>query len=89
MTAPHAGTVAKVTVDDNRDAFVVGLFEQLDGGGSYLLLMCAVAEPSDQDRANGLDTYCLVDQDESVHYGGIVSAKLSGAVLTLRSEERV
>jgi hypothetical protein len=83
MTAPHTGTVAKVTIDDNRDAYVVGLFEQQDGGGSYLLLMCAAAEPSDQDRLNGLDTYCLVDQEESVHYGGIISAELAGAVLTL------
>ncbi|WP_051450890.1 Imm10 family immunity protein [Actinospica robiniae] len=83
MTAPHTGTVVKITIDDNRDAFVVGLFEQEDGSGSYLLLMCAAADPSDQDRATGLDTYCLVDQDESVHYGGIVSAELSGAVLTL------
>ncbi len=83
VTAPHTGTVAKVTVDDNRDAFVVGLFEQQDGSGSYLLLMCTAAEPSDHDRANGVDTYCLVDQDESLHYGGIVAAGLSGAVLTL------
>ena len=87
MPSPDFGTVALVTVEENKDAFVVGLSEDQTGEGAYLILQCGLTEPSASDAATGLDTYCLLDEEEAVQYGGVTRAALDGNILTLSLNE--
>jgi hypothetical protein len=81
MPSPDFDTVALVTVEETRDAFTVGLAENPGGEGAYLILQCALTPPDDQDAATGMDTYCLMDEQGAVHYGGIHRAELTDAAL--------
>jgi hypothetical protein len=83
MPSPEFRTAALVTVEENQDAFVVGLSENPTGDGAYLVFQCALTPPDAQDAATGLDTYCLLDEDGAVQYGGVTSAGLEGTTLTL------
>ncbi|MGH3416331.1 MAG: Imm10 family immunity protein [Actinocrinis sp.] len=98
MPSPDFATVALVTVDENVDAFTVGLAENEAGEGAYLILQCAVVPPTAQDAATGMDTYCVMDENGVVRYGGIervelipaatdVAASTSTATLKLRFDE--
>jgi hypothetical protein len=84
MPSPDFDTVALVTVEENIDAFTVGLAADETGEGGYLILQCAVTPPSDQDTATGMDTYCVMDEDGAVQYGGVERAELTDATLRLR-----
>ena len=42
MPSPDFTTAAMVTVEENRDAFTVGLAEDEAGAGAYLILQCAL-----------------------------------------------
>lgn len=75
--------VTVVTVEENQDAVVVGLAEQDGGDGACLIFQCSPVPPSTSDIATGLDTYCLLDQDVAVHYGGVTCAVLEPGRLTL------
>lgn len=83
---PHADfpTVALVTVEENADAFTVGLSETAAGDGARLILQCAVTPPTAQDAATGMDTYCVMDGEGAVQYGAIRVAELGEATLRLR-----
>jgi hypothetical protein len=76
-------TVAAVTVEEDQDAIVVGLAENDSGEGACLIFQCSPTPPSACDIATGLDTYCLLDQDGAVHYGGVTRAVLDADRLTL------
>lgn len=56
--------------DSELNAEVVVLAENLDGSGRRIELQRALSR-SDQDRALGQDTYCLVTTSGATHYGGI------------------
>lgn len=83
MPAPEFRAAAQVTVEENQDAFVVGLSENQAGDGAYLIFQCALTPPDAQDEATGMDTYCLLDEDGAVQYGGVTHATLENATLTL------
>ena len=88
MPSPEFRTATLVTVEENRDAFVVGLSENPAGDGAYLIFQCALTPPDAQDAATGLDTYCLLDEDGAVQYGGVTHAGLANATLTLALTEQ-
>jgi hypothetical protein len=75
--------VTVVTVEENQDAVVVGLAEQDSGDGACLIFQCSPTPLGTSDIATGLDTYCLLDQDGVVHYGGVTRAVLEPGRLTL------
>lgn len=79
--------VTTVTVEENQDAVVVGLAEHDGGDGACLIFQCSPTPPSTSDIATGLDTgldtYCLLDQDGAIHYGGVTRAVLEPGRLTL------
>jgi hypothetical protein len=75
--------VTVVTVEENQDAVIVGLAEQDSGDGACLIFQCSPTPPGTSDIATGLDTYCLLDQDGAVHYGGVTRAVLEPGRLTL------
>lgn len=83
MPSPDFDTVALVTVEENQDAFTVGLAEDETGEGAYIILQCSLAPPNANETATGLDTYCLLDENGAVQYGGVTHATLHDAVLTL------
>jgi hypothetical protein len=63
-------------------AFVVVLAEHPDGSGLRLEIQRAL-EFDEQDRALGMDTYCLCTDSGATHYGGIVRHELSSPWLTI------
>ena len=83
MPSPDFDTVALVTVEENQDAFTVGLAEDETGEGAYLILQCALTPPNANETATGLDTYCLLDENGAVQYGGVTHATLNDTTLTL------
>ncbi|HZU54763.1 MAG TPA: Imm10 family immunity protein [Actinocrinis sp.] len=84
MPSPGFDTVARVTVEETIDAFTVGLAQHPSGEGGYLILQCALTPPDDQDAATDMHTYCLMDEQGAVHYGGIQRAELTGTTLRFR-----
>lgn len=87
MPSPDFDTVALVTVEETIDAFTVGLAQHPSGQGAYLILQCALTPPDEQDAATGMDTYCLMDEQGAVHYGGIQRAELTDAALRFRFDQ--
>ena len=87
MPSPDFDTVALVTVEETVDAFTVGLAQHPSGQGAYLILQCALTSPDEQDAATGMDTYCLMDEQGAVHYGGIQRAELTDATLRFRFDQ--
>jgi len=87
MPSPDFTTAAMVTVEENRDAFTVGLAEDEAGAGAYLILQCALTPPTDQDTATGMNTYCLMDDQGVVHYGGVRRAEIAEATVRFRFDE--
>jgi hypothetical protein len=87
MPSPDFDTVSLVTVEENQDAFVVGLSQDQSGDGAYLILQSGLTPPDEQDAATGLDSYCLLDETGAVHYGGVTQASLEGNTLTLGLSE--
>lgn len=77
--------MARRLVNDYEDehAYTLGLAETEDGqDGATLLLMCSPHPPDEQDVASGMDTYCLVDEEQSTAYGGVVAVVLDDNLLT-------
>ncbi|MDO9456621.1 Imm10 family immunity protein [Nocardioides sp.] len=74
--------VAFVSVGESDDAFVVA-FEEIEDKGRALFLMSDLEEPDDQEIKLGMDTYCLVNQDDETHYGGVERVTLDGRSLGL------
>ncbi|BCY10457.1 Imm10 family immunity protein [Actinoplanes sp. L3-i22] len=60
-----------------------GFAEEPDGSGFALMFQRTDYEPDEQDVRLGFDTYCLTTGDGRTHYGGLRSANLAGADLTL------
>ena len=87
MPSPDFTTAAMVTVEENLDAFTVGLAEDEAGEGAYLIFQCALTPPTDQDSATGMDTYCLMDEQGVVHYGGVRRAEIADATVRFRFDE--
>ena len=87
MPSPDFHAVSLVTVEQTIDAFTVGLAQHPSGEGAYLILQCALTPPDEQDTATGMDTYCLMDEQGAVHYGGIQRAELAGNTLRLRFDQ--
>ncbi|HEU5333594.1 MAG TPA: Imm10 family immunity protein [Actinocrinis sp.] len=87
MPSPDFTTAAMVTVEENMDAFTVGLAEDEAGEGAYLILQCALTPPTDQDSVTGMDTYCLMDDQGVVHYGGVRRAEIADATVRFRFDE--
>lgn len=69
------------------NAFGVILAEHADGTGMRLEIQRAL-EFDEQDRATGMDTYCLCTERGATHYGGVVSWRLEHDVLEVLLDEQ-
>lgn len=84
MSPLASGAVGLVTIEENQDGFMVGLFEDEAGlEGGCLILQSGLTPPDEQDTSLGLDSYCLLDEEDTVYYGGVTRASLEGDTLTL------
>lgn len=72
---------------EDLNAFVVCLAEEPDGSGRRLELQRALSF-DEQDRRNGMDTYCLSTESGASHYGGVRSWRLTRGLLTLELDAR-
>ena len=81
MTVIRARAVAVEEMPD-LNAFAVVFAEREDGGGGRLEIQRALSF-DEQDRAEGMDTYCLCISSGATHYGGVLSWKLTPGVLEL------
>lgn len=82
-------TVRKVAAEENLpDAtFILGLSEDEEGEGKYLIFQMKLGESTAQDRRLGFDTYCIVDEEHRVAYGGVEQAVLDGRSLRFNLSE--
>ncbi|GAA0304617.1 Imm10 family immunity protein [Streptomyces turgidiscabies] len=79
-----------ITAEENLadSCFVVGIAEDSNGEGSYFIFQCGLRGPSEQNRALGLDSYCILDQAGGVHFGGMEEVRMDpGKGLYLRFNE--
>ncbi|MFJ8827690.1 Imm10 family immunity protein [Streptomyces sp. NPDC102467] len=83
--------VKKATAEENsRDScFIVGMADNEEGDGRYLIFQCGLTDPSQQDRRLGFDSYCTLNEMGGVEYGGIREVLLNGRLLSLRFSEEV
>ncbi len=79
-----------VAVEELTDleTFVVGLAERQDGSGRGLIFQSPLSfdEIDEQDRALGMDTYCISTDEGASHYGGLTDCVLQDNALILRFE---
>jgi Immunity protein 10 len=68
--------------DDSLDAQSLVLAEHADGRGRWLEVQRPLHVEA-QDLALGLDTYCLVTEEQATHYGGVLAWRIEGTVLHL------
>ena len=73
--------------DDTRDVQSLVLAEHRDGRGRWLEVQRPL-QVDDQDLALGLDTSCLVTEEQATQYGGVVDWRIEGSVLHLDLTEK-
>ncbi|MFD7440937.1 Imm10 family immunity protein [Streptomyces sp. NPDC059909] len=80
MTYRFTARAAGVEVDTANDVMTAGVAEDEDGSGFILLFM---STPTRQNVSLGLDTHCLVTQDQGTAYGCVREVSLTGGVLAV------
>ena len=75
--------VAHVSGVDDEDGLVAGVAENEDGTGRTLLFQAAGEPPDEQDVQLGMDTYCLVTEDQGTAYGCVRELTIDGTRMTV------
>jgi hypothetical protein len=82
--SPTQRTIALIEVAEDEYAFTVGVAESTSSG-PVLLMMCDVTDPGPHEVGQGMDTYCLVREDQAAtFYGGVDEVHLERHSLALR-----
>ncbi|SNT11598.1 Immunity protein 10 [Streptosporangium subroseum] len=62
--------------------------EHEDGTGNALIFMMSTEEPDEQETGLGMDTYCVVREDQAgTTYGGVTHCEIASGRLTLHFTE--
>jgi hypothetical protein len=77
----------KASEDDDDGYLMVGLAEQPDGAGGSLVITLAFGF-DEQDRAQGMDTYCLSIAGGITQYGGVTAWGLRGHELVILLDQK-
>ncbi|MFI7706595.1 Imm10 family immunity protein [Nonomuraea sp. NPDC049480] len=81
--------VRAVGRDDDSETITFGMAEYEDGTGNALIFMMSAEEPDQQEIGLGMDTYCIVREDQSgTTYGGVTHCDLAYGRLTLHFTEK-
>ncbi|MBZ9641370.1 Imm10 family immunity protein [Streptomyces sp. PSKA30] len=83
MTYRFTVRAVAAEVDPDSDVMQAGVAEDEDGEGFILLFMSNIGVPSAQNVSLGLDTHCLVTQDQGTAYGCVREVTLSERLLTV------
>ncbi|MEU8377742.1 Imm10 family immunity protein [Streptosporangium sp. NPDC048865] len=84
-TWPPLGTMVARTVgrDEDPETIVFGVAEHEDGTGNALIFMRSTEEPDEQETGLGMDTYCIVREDQAgTTYGGVTYCGIDSGRLT-------
>lgn len=84
MTHSFTARAVAAEIDHDDDVMRASVTEDEAGEGFFLLFMSSIGEPSQQDVALGLDSHCLVTQDQGTAYGCVREVTLSNGLLTVR-----
>lgn len=81
-------TIASVTAQEIPDdgIFVLALAQYEDStaqDGHYLIFQIPLDDPSEDDRAMGMDTYCMVRDDGATCYGGLRYVEVASQYLSM------
>ncbi len=77
-------TIGLIGVSEDEYAFTLGVAEST-ADGPALLMMCDGGDPGPQEVGLGLDTYCLVRDDQAgTFYGGVEQVDLQRDSLAMR-----
>jgi hypothetical protein len=82
MKQCFAARAVSANVFEDLNTFVVCLAEEPEGSGRRLELQRALSF-DEQDRRNGMDTYCVSTEIGASHYGGVRSWRVTQGVLTM------
>ncbi|MFS1302875.1 Imm10 family immunity protein [Streptosporangium longisporum] len=83
---PPLETMVARTVgrDEAPETIVLGMAEHEDGTGNALIFMMSTEEPDEQEIGLGMDTYCIVREDQAgTTYGGVTHCGIDSGHLTL------
>jgi len=69
--------------DTDNDVRQAGVAEDESGEGFVLLFVSALGEPSPRSVSLGLDSYCLVTQEQGTAYGCVREVTLADRLLTV------
>ncbi|MFD6276002.1 Imm10 family immunity protein [Streptomyces sp. NPDC060209] len=83
MTYRFTARVVAAGVERDNDVMQAGVAEDEAGDGFFLLFMSNIGEPSRQNVTLGLDSHCLVTQDQGTAYGCVREVTLSNGLLTV------
>ncbi|MEV8395001.1 MULTISPECIES: Imm10 family immunity protein [unclassified Streptomyces] len=83
MTYRFTARVVAAEVDPVNDVMQACVAEDENGEGFFLLFMSNIGESSAQNVSLGLDSHCLVTQDQGTAYGCIRAVVLSDGLLTV------
>ncbi len=71
---------------EDENTFVIALYDDRDDPDLWLEIQKSL-DVDDEDKALGMDGYCVCTSDGATHYGGIQSCSLNRDVLDLRVSE--
>ncbi|MFD7403555.1 Imm10 family immunity protein [Streptomyces sp. NPDC059866] len=83
MTYRFTARAVAAEVDSDNDVMQAGVAEDEVGEGFILLFMSNIGAPSAQNVSLGLDTHCLVTQEQGTVYGCVREVTLSEGLLTV------
>jgi immunity protein 10 of polymorphic toxin system len=72
---------------DDGDCLVAGVAERDDGTGRALIFQASLEEPDEQDVDLGMDTYCLVTEQQGTAYGCVQELTIDGDRLRMLLRE--
>ena len=79
---PTLFTASVAGVDDS-DCLVAGVAERSDGTGRELIFQAPLEPPDQQDVESGMDTYCLVTEEQGTAYGCVRELTIDGERMRL------
>ena len=68
--------------DDGINTQYLVLAEHADGSGRRLEIQRSL-KVDERDLSLGMDTYCLVTEEQATHYGGVLGWRIEGSTLHL------
>jgi hypothetical protein len=75
-----------VTAEENLpdSCFILGIAADEYGEEGHLIFQCGLSAPDDQARRLELDSYCILNEEGGVYYGGLENVSLSADEISLR-----